>query len=221
MKPIIFIHIPKTAGTSFRAAAETWFGKRRILFDYGTHARKTSRVFRDLEEGRLEWPEVVECVGRSSFVTGHFPVNRYIKDFEKACFCTFVRDPVQRMISQYFHHKHKLGYRKGIEAFVEDARFHDHQHRLLSGVSLEEMGFVGVTERYTESIALFNKRYEVGFEVSVSNQRASDAQESEFSESVIDRIRANNPRDLRLYDKAMRKLDAHLADFQATSVGCR
>lgn len=211
MKPIIFIHIPKTAGTSFRAAAESWFGKRRLLFDYGVQARNTSRIFRDFEAGKLQWSEVVKHVAKCRFVSGHFPDKRYMSDFDSACFCTFVRDPVKRMISQYFHHKHKLGYDKGIAAFVEEARFHDHQHRLLAGISIEKMGFVGVTERYEESISLFNQRYETDFEVTVRNQRETDNQEPDVSGSVIQRIRVNNPRDLRLYDKAVRQLEAQLA----------
>lgn len=211
MKPIIFLHIPKTAGTSFRAAAESWFGKRNLLFDYGAQARKTSHIFRDLEKGKAEWSEVVKHVEKCRFITGHFPASRYINDFNSTCFCTFVRDPVRRMISQYFHHKHKLGYEKGIESFVEESRFHDHQHRLLAGISIEEMGFVGVTERYGESIALFNQCYGTKFAVAVRNQRVTNTQEKEVSESVIQRIRVNNPRDLRLYEKAVQQLEARLA----------
>ncbi|CAM3376404.1 sulfotransferase family 2 domain-containing protein [Halomonas lysinitropha] len=211
MNPIIFVHIPKTAGTSFRAAAEAWFGKRRLLFDYGSQARKTSRVFRDHEDGRLDWSNVVHKVAKSSFVTGHFPAGRYLKDFDPVCFCTFVRDPIQRVISQYFHHKNKLGYEKSIENFVEDARFHDHQHRLLAGISLNEMGFVGVTERYTDSIALFNQRYGTGLKVETRNQRTRHASETDVPDAVIERIRVNNTRDLELYEKALQLLDEQLS----------
>ena len=40
--PWVFIHIPKTAGTSFRVAAENHLGKGRTVRDYGSKAPYTS-----------------------------------------------------------------------------------------------------------------------------------------------------------------------------------
>lgn len=213
MNPIIFVHIPKTAGTSFRASAEAWFGKRRLLFDYGSQARKTSRVFRDYEVGRLGWSCVVNKVAKSSFVTGHFPASRYLNDFDPVCFCTFVRDPVQRTISQYFHHKQALGYAEGIEIFIEDVRFHDQQHRLLAGLPIERMGFVGVTEAYADSLAVFNASFGTSLQVEFRNQREKSTKENTVSPELVGRIKELNARDLKLYCAAQQLLEHRLMEL--------
>ena len=40
--PLFFIHIPKTAGSSFRVAAEQYFGSEATYFDYGNGSKETS-----------------------------------------------------------------------------------------------------------------------------------------------------------------------------------
>ena len=41
---MFFIHIPKTAGTSFRKAAEEYYGLERICYDYAPHSGETSKI---------------------------------------------------------------------------------------------------------------------------------------------------------------------------------
>ena len=40
--PLFFIHISKTAGSSFRVAAERYFGKEHVFYDYGPKANETN-----------------------------------------------------------------------------------------------------------------------------------------------------------------------------------
>ena len=40
---LLFVHIPKTAGTSFRNAAINNVGQEKVIQDYGVKANETSR----------------------------------------------------------------------------------------------------------------------------------------------------------------------------------
>ena len=213
MRPLIFVHIPKTAGTSFRVAAEAWFGKRHLLYDYGGQARRTSSLFRRVESGSISWPQALEKIKRARFVTGHFPAQRYLSAFGPEHFCTFVRDPVERAVSQYFHHKQSLGYAEGIEAFIEDVRFHDQQHRLLAGLPLERIGFVGVTDAYADSLAVFNASFGTSLQVEFRNQRESSADTEPPSPDLVSRIQELNARDLKLYRLAKELLEHRLMEL--------
>lgn len=211
MTPFVFVHIPKTAGTSFRIAAEKWFGKRQLIFDYGAATRRTSPVFRRYDAGEVTWQKVLADVLNARFVTGHFPINRYLCEIPLQNFCTFVRDPVERAVSQYLHHKFHFGYSDAFEVFIEDPRFHNQQCRLLSGVNVEDIGFVGVTEHYAESVFLFNSLNNTNFAIEVHNERKSKKEKYSASPALYDRIRFLNDGDVKLYRLAVdilkRRLD--------------
>ena len=40
---LLFVHIPKTAGTSFRLAAQQFYGENNVFFDYGLESVETSK----------------------------------------------------------------------------------------------------------------------------------------------------------------------------------
>ncbi len=42
----VFVHVPKTAGTTFRVAVEQYLGAGAILWDYGAESPVTSPVVR-------------------------------------------------------------------------------------------------------------------------------------------------------------------------------
>ena len=42
MDSFVFVHIPKTAGTSFRLGADQYFGEKMVCRDYGPKAPETS-----------------------------------------------------------------------------------------------------------------------------------------------------------------------------------
>src|SRR5690606_621288 len=52
--PILFIHIPKPAGTSFRKGAESFFGSQHVVYDYGGAASATSSLARQMLYGEHE-----------------------------------------------------------------------------------------------------------------------------------------------------------------------
>jgi hypothetical protein len=70
------------------------------------------------------------------------------------------------------------------------------------------MDFVGLTERFAESVALFERLSGITLGPVAHSNRSRGVQ---ATEADLARIRAIVPRDIELYDRARAKLDAALA----------
>lgn len=93
MQPLIyFLHIPKTAGTSFTYFLEQLVDKSRI---YPLKAWDSEQDFKTRAEG-TDWEQY-------SLISGHY--TNALVDFlpPDAQIVTILRDPVERLIS-HFHH---------------------------------------------------------------------------------------------------------------------
>ena len=158
MLPLIFIHIPKTAGTSFRHGLKRSLGESAVLSDYGPKADETSTEIREIlydskkpiDPGgveRLLTPERALC--------GHFPVSKY--PFAHKCHVvTFVRDPLQRAISNFHHSAKYNGYNGNMKSFLLAKGRHNQQTRMLSGML--DRALIGVTELYELSLCMIFRK---------------------------------------------------------------
>lgn len=106
---LVSIHVPKTAGTSFRAVLERWFGPRLFLQYPGWP--------------RFDRPDV----GGDACLHGHFNVEaghgwRHAAP-DAAQFITVLRDPFDRLVSLYRHRlRHEAapdGALASFDAFLE------------------------------------------------------------------------------------------------------
>jgi len=155
----LVVHTPKTAGTSFRWSLEKYFGKSNIIRDYGPHSSVTSDVVQ----------EHIYCGGESkgakSLVTeisndgkriliGHYPLQKYADFFNAQNIIAFVRDPLVRMCSEYLHRVKNKAFTGTFPEFLQRPGYQNLQSRFLNG--LAEETFVGVTERYSESLQFIN-----------------------------------------------------------------
>jgi len=96
----VFVHVPKTAGTSFRTAMEDSFGLEAMAFDYGPDSPKTSPLVRDLvyREDNPErlWSELQ--AGGVRILSGHVRAERYVRYCDPENIMVFLRDPIQRLV---------------------------------------------------------------------------------------------------------------------------
>ena len=90
-KPVLFLHIPKTAGTSFLLMLQNAFGDNRVRrikdVDDGTRAVLAGIVERELD--------AISCL------TGHLPLWLFDGQLDRFAPFTVLREPVSRVLSLY------------------------------------------------------------------------------------------------------------------------
>lgn len=87
---LVSLHVPKAMGTSMRLALETIYGRDKVAIDYNT--------FLDADE---ECHDLLHIPETARVVHGHFPARRYER-LPADVRVTFLREPVDRMISHYY-----------------------------------------------------------------------------------------------------------------------
>ncbi len=201
---IVFIHVPKTAGSSFRDAAEKYFGCSSVERDYGTDDSYTTDIVHEtVYSNRIEaLPTAMEQVS-TRMLAGHFPATKYLQLFmEKVRWCTFLRDPVQRVISEHRHLVVRNNYQQSLEYFCNTKTECNKQTRLLQGIEEKDLYFVGVAEHFRKSISSFNNLAGTRFKYTKKNiARKSLAETYDVSDRVLQMIEENNRDDLALYSK--------------------
>lgn len=175
---IVFLHMHKTGGNSLRQSIRLAY-KKRVAWDYsmGTTSDKDTikPTFAAIPIALpgFKWTE--EEFEGYDIVYGHLVLSRYfhLKNVE---YCSFFRDPIDRMCSQYFNFllkpfykntkiKNKQYYdiRDGMSLleFAESDIQRNYYEIMLDGLSVLDLSFIGITELYKESIKKFQKKFGV------------------------------------------------------------
>ena len=201
--PLFFIHIPKTAGTSLRMSADQYFGREQIGLNYGFKAKETSDWVRDEICLNKDFFEIVNRhrAGECDFYTGHVHLKPHAGVFEQRNIFTFVRNPVDQVLSHYNHFVQYNGFEGTLEEFICKPQFKNVQSGMLNGYQPEIIGYIGITENYNESLSIINDLY--GIEL-VSRQLNvnSNPVVRNVEESDVKLILKNNVHDVALYNKA-------------------
>jgi hypothetical protein len=160
MIQIISIHIPKTAGTAFYHVLKKQYGTGLSPSYKRKHIKSLT------SEIELSSKELSE---KYAVLHGHFRYQEIIKlhENQRVKLITWVRDPVERLISNYHFFKHRLqnpelnpvvfekNKHRINESLEEYAQLEENRNRMswfLEGISIEEFFFIGIMEDFNNGL---------------------------------------------------------------------
>lgn len=207
---LIFLHIPKTAGTTFRFILENHFG---VHCCHTNHIRGNHFDQKQFELAKKVFPGL-QCL------TGHSLIAPYELKVSNPFFATILRDPVDRVIS---HYQANFLRGKATGNFEEDFRnnpyLQDFQVRKITGgddlprakqfldVDCE---FVGLTENFDLSLAIFQRLYPEMIDVNYYRKNVAKTndlkEELKSDRRIIKLIERHNQLDIQLYDYARNEI---------------
>jgi hypothetical protein len=218
---IFSVHIPTTAGTSFRNALKSRYGDRLALY-YGARDKATHPLLRVPRQDLASRIPLLEEHG-IEVLHGHYYL-RLVKDAvddPSTQIWTWLRDPLERVWSHYSfikERKTKWSFDKEIKAgqlslieFAKKKRIRNMYAEYLHGFELKDLAFVGVSERFELGLAMLfgdgapklPRRYNA-----VHKRVALDAR-------TRAQLRAVTRRDEDLYVEALRMTIDRLASLNA------
>ncbi|WP_231758084.1 sulfotransferase family 2 domain-containing protein [Microbulbifer elongatus] len=210
MDPIVFIHVPKTAGTSFRSGADAFFGSGRVCRDYGAEAAETSGIVRqwmNLSPDNWMFRKAFEREGYQ-LLAGHFHAARYVSVFGVQRMVTFLRNPLQRTVSEYTHFVRNNGFEGTFEEFYRAKQNINRQFRILGNLPWVGLGFIGFTDQYEQSLNLLNRKFNLAIpELTENLSRDSYADPYEITEEQEMELRKLNAAELHFYGLAREQFE--------------
>ena len=234
---VIFLHIPKAAGTTLHRILERQYPPTAI-FSIGSDAHTSIREFKEL-------PDAQRAAIR--LFRGHMPYGLHSYLPQPATYFTILRDPVERVISYYHYilrtpdhylHDTVVGQKMSLKALLESGlpiMMNDTQVRLISGV-WADVGFgectpdilemarhhlaqsfsvVGLAEQFDATLLMLKRTYGWGrmFYVRENVGRGRDPQ---IDPETLALIRQFNQLDHTLYTEAQTQFLQHQQQLGAT-----
>lgn len=192
------VHIPKTAGVSFRKILAQLY-QEDFMLKYWQMTDAHGQVVTSI-------PANVRCIH------GHYSPDTLLPLYPKARLITWVRDPVERVVSSYFHrlrepdwqhpvtrelHEKKLG----LVEFASLELMRNEMARYIGARRIEDFAFIGQMEAFEDSLACFCREF--GFSPTAV-PRENCNPERRASRYPIDaatrsKIAALNERDFEIY----------------------
>ncbi|KAF2075401.1 hypothetical protein CYY_003280 [Polysphondylium violaceum] len=219
--PYLFLHIPKTAGNSVLHAFRSTYGSPKVIQQWTFPGAK--------DYGRLVDRQVI---------LGHFDygIHNYLPQSDKTTYSylTMLRDPVDRVISHYYYHLnrkedegHEMAFKYSLKEWVSLApQGSNEQTRHLSGITINDeyppsnetfrlalqhlrtMKYVGITDRYQESMALLKVYCNLS---NLSIVKANTGKTKPYvPQDIIDHIKRKNWMDILIYEEGLKIFERQL-----------
>lgn len=174
---VAFVHIPKTAGATVTSVFVGAYSKAEVreAGNYLRHPEKTPR--------KIAWGRWTGAWAEARVVVGHIPYGLFRKNLSRDTrYVTFLREPVDRVLSHYHRHISRKSLttdslEEALKTGMPDVN--NLATRFLCGdplplgelpasalddakANLREFAFVGIQERFEESVVLLQRMLGLG-----------------------------------------------------------
>jgi len=146
-KVFFFIHIPKTAGTSFRQALSE-NKKINMLYDYGEDSHESNAVLVANDPAEITLENKIFHSNKYNVICGHVPYRKYAHCVSNDCVLVLLRNPIERIVSEYQHLKRHAVIDVGFAEFSSAAVQVNKQFRMLARLGGESGAVIGLTSHY-------------------------------------------------------------------------
>lgn len=227
--PLLFLHVPKTGGTSFRKMLQEEFGDD-LVYPSDSDLRASPRH---------SYPSTSRVIQRQqelpphAVLIGHFEAHlndALQRDYRTA---VFLRDPVERTLSELAWRSLMEG--RDVEFYLQrpeflEARVANLQTRILAGRAIDEpsrisdeqlldaalnglstVDFVGLTEEYFASCVRFDRLFGTSISKAIRWENVTRPDGDELAQYADD-IAPYVQLDRVLYERAVARIDAEMAE---------
>jgi len=218
---IISIHISKTGGTTFldvlRGCAE-----EVLYLDYDYEGPSPNALFRRGKRVTASPESIIndiESLPGRSVIHGHFQAKKYAGRFPNAAYVTWLRDPVERIVSHYLYWQRSripgepqweqfTAQQTSLEQFAQLKFVRNLQQAYLIPLGVEQFDFIGITEEYDRSLELFRRLFcpEAQFDATARNENPNrQGKFYDLDPELRKKILQSNERDASIYLDGVRR----------------
>ncbi|MCC6454644.1 MAG: sulfotransferase family 2 domain-containing protein [Caldilineaceae bacterium] len=206
---LVFIHINKTAGRTVRYMLRSTFGPHHCEAEpWQTLPKDKPFSNNDLQRLRKLYPHLESIAGHR--ITGHVDLQANGSELQ---YFTFMRDPLKTCASRFQYNVQYRGKKDLVfEEWIQLEWPRNSQTKMIAGVADVDEAirmirakeiFVGLTERFDESMLLFKAL--IAEQLNISYQRVNEARNNTIAQSLLANERTRqmlieaNQADLKLY----------------------
>lgn len=221
---LVFIHIPRTGGGTFKNILTSWYLPENC---WRSRGGAIERQLAGVEKGN---PYRYHAGRHNRVVHGHFTFNG---TYKKRFLCTFLRNPIEQVISRWAYHKmYAINYKGSVVDFAKWG-FVNMQSKYLKGSTLNDFDFVGITERFPDSMRIFKSNAppssvekwknitdwdeEMAWQRKVyegNYKNASPRNDHPVTDEEKEILRKMSDADFELYNKALIRFENDLIEYQ-------
>ncbi|RLD06804.1 MAG: hypothetical protein DRI56_07540 [Chloroflexota bacterium] len=165
----------------------------------------------------LPWHDPEDVPDNVDAIQGHFTPDRFAKLLPTSFVSVVLRDPLERIISQYLHWRRaggNMGFRVEVpynpkmtfEEYAFRDEFTNFQTRALGSMKLEDFDLVGITPRLNNFVArIIGKSDEKDFHATQMNYIGQKPKYEDLgiTPETIERFKRINDEDYKTYQKAI------------------